>query len=594
MEKTRNDIAEEFKWDLTLIYKTEEDFNKDLEIAKKEVEKVKEYEGHILDDSNSLLNYLRYSDNTERMMYKLYYYANLNSDADTTNTHYQELLGKVQNLIQKYSINSSFVTPELMKQDYNKVLKFIEENKDLKEYSFALEQIYKGKEHTLSEVEEKLLSTLSNAFISEDAFEKLTDADMEFPDLNVNGKILPFNESLYGVYMRDPDRKVRLQALKTLLETYAKYKNTIATTFQGNVALLAASAKIHKFNSSLEASLDNDNLKPEIYNNLIDTINENLKTVQKYYDLIKEELKLDDFHFYDVYVPMVKDIDKDYTFEEAKAMLFEALKPLGDQYLKDLEKAFTERWIDIYHNKGKRGGAYSSGFYDTKPYVLLNFEGKFDDVSTLFHELGHSMHSYYSRSNNTYVNSSYNIFVAEVASTVNELFLIRYLLNKSTDKEEKKYLLNHLMILYATTVYRQVMFAEFERDMHKAYEDGEILTHEFLEKNYLELVKKYFGPNVTIDDYMKYEWTRIPHFYYNFYVYKYAIGLSCATKIVNDILNNKENALENYLAFLKTGGSMYPADELKVAGVDVFSKEVYEEAIKSFDDAIEEYKKLTK
>ena len=291
---------------------------------------------------------------------------------------------------------------------------------------------------------------------------------------------------------------------------------------------------------------------------------------------------------------MVKDVDKEYTFEEAKSMLFEGLEPLGDEYLKDLEKAFTERWIDVYHNKGKRGGAYSSGFYDTKPYVLLNFEGKFDDVSTLFHELGHSMHSYYSRTNNTYVNSSYNIFVAEVASTVNELLLARYMLNKSNDVEEKKYLLNHLMVLYSTTIYRQVMFAEFERDMHNAYENGEVLTHEFLENHYLELVKKYFGPNANIDDYMKYEWERIPHFYYDFYVYKYAIGLSCATKIVNDILSGKENALENYLAFLKTGGSMYPTEELKVAGVDVFSSTVYEEAIKSFDDAIEEYKKLVK
>ena len=291
---------------------------------------------------------------------------------------------------------------------------------------------------------------------------------------------------------------------------------------------------------------------------------------------------------------MVSSIDKKYTFEEAKNIVLEALSVLGDDYINNLSKAFTERWIDKYNNKGKRGGAYSSGFYDTKPYLLLNFEGKYEDVTTLAHELGHSMHTYYSCANQPYNLSSYNIFVAEVASTVNELLLVHYLLNKSEDKEEKLFLLNQLMELYKGTIFRQVMFAEFERDMHKDVENGEILTNEYLSTKYYELVKKYFGKNVVCDELIKNEWMRIPHFYYDFYVYKYAIGLSCATKIAHGILNKKEGALESYLNFLKTGGSMHPADELKVAGVDIFDDKLYTEAIEKFDSYIDSFKKIKK
>ena len=281
---------------------------------------------------------------------------------------------------------------------------------------------------------------------------------------------------------------------------------------------------------------------------------------------------------------MVKDFNKNYTFNEAKETVLEALSVLGDDYIRNLNKAFDERWIDIYNNKGKRTGAYSSGFYDTKPYLLLNFEGNYNDVTTLAHELGHSMHTYYSCNNQPYNLSSYNIFVAEVASTVNELLLVKYLLKRSEKKEEQLFLLNKLLELYKGTIYRQVMFAEFERDMHHAVEQGEVLTYDYLNENYYKLVQKYFGKNVVCDKLIENEWMRIPHFYYNFYVYKYAIGLSCATKIVDDILSGKENAIENYLSFLKTGGSMYPAEELKIANIDIHDKNLYLNAIKAFDE----------
>ena len=351
-------------------------------------------------------------------------------------------------------------------------------------------------------------------------------------------------------------------------------------------------AKVKKFASSIEASLYHDNIPVSVYNKLIDIINKNMDILYKYYDLKKEVLNLDELHLYDIYVPIVDNIEKKYSFEEAKETVLEALSVLGDDYINNLSKAFTERWIDIYNNKGKRGGAYSSGFYDTKPYLLLNFEGKYEDVTTLAHELGHSMHTYYSCHNQPYNLSSYNIFVAEVASTVNELLLVHYLISHSKDNKEKLFLINALLELYKSTIYRQVMFAEFERDMHNTVEKGEVLTNEYLSTKYYELVKRYFGDNVICDDVIKNEWMRIPHFYYNFYVYKYAIGLSCATKIVNGILNKEEGALDKYLAFLKTGGSMYPSEELKVAGVDIYDENVYTEAIKTFEGYIEEFKKI--
>ena len=434
----------------------------------------------------------------------------------------------------------------------------------------------------------------SISFAKESSFEALTDADMTFPSILVDGESVELTESNYNTFIRSSNRDVRRDAFNTLLKTYGNYKNTLAKTFSGNVELLTSMAKVKKFASSIEASLYHDNIPVSVYNKLIDIINKNMDILYKYYDLKKEVLNLDELHLYDIYVPIVDNIEKKYSFEEAKETVLEALSVLGDDYINNLSKAFTERWIDIYNNKGKRGGAYSSGFYDTKPYLLLNFEGKYEDVTTLAHELGHSMHTYYSCHNQPYNLSSYNIFVAEVASTVNELLLVHYLISHSKDNKEKLFLINALLELYKSTIYRQVMFAEFERDMHNTVEKGEVLTNEYLSTKYYELVKRYFGDNVICDDVIKNEWMRIPHFYYNFYVYKYAIGLSCATKIVNGILNKEEGALDKYLAFLKTGGSMYPSEELKVAGVDIYDENVYQEAIDTFNNYIELFKDIAK
>ena len=593
-QKERCEIEKEYTWDLTKIFKNNDEYIKSLNDVRGEIGKITSFKGKILESSETLLSFLELSDELERKLYKLYYYAHLKLDEDTTNTTSQELEGMITNLLQEYSLLTSFVLPELMQGDYNQVLSFIEQNEELRKYQFNLEDIYRYKSHSLNNDEEKTLSMLSKSLDNASStFEALTDADIEFVPIIVDGKKTLLTESNYNIYIRSQDRSVRRQAFKRLLTTYGSYKNTLASTFQGQVDCLVSLAKLKKFSSSLEASLFHDNLDTDIYNNLIETINKNMDTIYKYYDLKRHVLGVSKLHLYDVYTPMVKENDRIYTFNDAKNIAFSALKVLGDDYLHNLQKAFDERWIDVYSNKGKRTGAYSSGFYDTNPYLLLNWTDRYEDLTTLVHELGHSMHTYYSCHNNPYNLSSYNIFVAEVASTVNELLLVHYMLEHSDDND-KLFFINQLLELYKSTIYRQVMFAEFERNMHADYEKGVILTNEYLSSKYYELVKKYFGPRVFIDEEIKNEWMRIPHFYYNFYVYKYAVGLSSATKIVNDILSHKEGAVENYLAFLKTGGSMYPKDELEVCGVSVLDEKLYLEAIKTFDKYIDMFSDILK
>lgn len=593
-QKKRNEIEEKYTWDLTTIFTSDEEWYTELEKVSNEVKDIEKYKDNITTSAKNLLDFLRFDEKLDRKMNKLYYYAHLKHDQDTTNTIYQTLIGKISNLFKEYNELAAFVIPEMLKKDYNDVLEYIKEEKELEEYAFSLEKIYRYKEHTLSEPEEKILSSLSKALgIADDVYTSLIDSDLKFGMIkDEDGKEIEFTESNYSKFISSKDRNIRKNAFEMMYNTYSKYKNTLATTFSGNVEYLTSIAKIKKYNSSIEASLFDDNIDTKVYDNVVNTVNNNLKTIYKYFDLKKEVLGLDEIHLYDIYAELVNDLDKEYSFEEAKDLVFKAVEPLGKEYSKILNKAFDERWIDVYNNEGKRGGAYSSGFYDTNPFVLLNYEGKLNDVSALAHELGHSMHTYFSCHNNSYTNSNYKLFVAEVASTTNELFLCKYLLKTSTDKKEKMYVLNRMMELFKGTIFRQAMFAEFERDMHALKEKGEILTNELLCDEYYKLNQKYFGKNVVVDDLIKYEWERIPHFYYDFYVYKYCIGLSCASYIVTNILEGKENALENYIKFLSSGGSDYPANELKIAGIDITKPDVIESAIKMFDETIDEFKRL--
>ena len=593
-QRKREEIEEKYTWDLSYIYKKDSDWQNDFNKVSKEIKQISNFKGILVSNAKNLLNYLNLSCLLERKLYKLYYYANLKHDQDTTNSKYQEMLGKIKNLINKYEELDAYSNPELMRVDYSLIKDFYKQEPKLKEYEFILENIYRFKKHILDDDTEKLLLSLSKVFDkSAETFEMLTDADMKFGMItDEKGHEVELTESNYRVFLQSKDRNIRKKAFEQLLGKYSEFKNTISSTFAGNVDMLTTLAKLKHYRSSLEASLFSDNVSPKVYNNLIDTINDNLNVIYKYFDLKKKFLKLDEFHLYDQYVDLVKENTKEYPFEEGKKIVLNALSVLGEDYVNNLNKAFDERWIDVYNNVGKRSGAYSSGFYDTKPYVLLNYENTLNDVSTLAHELGHSMHTYYSCLNNSYQYSKYTIFVAEVASTVNELLLNLYLLNNTSDKEEKKYILSNLMDLFKATLYRQTMFAEYERDMHLKNEKGEVLTNELLCNEYYKLNLKYFGPDVVVDDLIKYEWERIPHFYYDFYVYKYVIGLSCACFIVDGILNKKDKALENYLKFLSSGGSDYPINELKIAGIDVTKKEVIESAIKMFDSFIEQFEEL--
>ena len=590
----RSEISSKYKWDLTKIYKTDEDFYKELEKVSKCLDKYDSYHD-IMDSSKRLLEFMKFDEDISRRIEKIYTYAHLNNDADMSNPTYQEIYGKAKDIYSLYSEKTSFLSPLLLNYDYSLIENYEKEEEELKNYDKIFKEIYRYKPYTLNHDEEKILSSLSKILSNaEENYSYLTDVDMKFGTILVDGETKELNESNYSVYLKHKDRSVRREAFEKILSTYGEYKNTISSMFEGNVDALTTIARLRKYNSSLEASLFNEEIDPNVYNTLIDTVSNHLDVLFKYYDAKKSMLKLDELHLYDTYADVTTDYDKSYTFEEAKDLVIKATSVLGEKYTNIITKAFTDSWIDIYPNEAKRGGAYSGGSYDTLPYVLLNYEGTLNDVSTLAHELGHSVHSYLTRTNNSYVTGDYKIFVAEVASTVNELLLAKYILKTSTDNKEKLSILNELMGLYKATIYRQVMFAEFERDMHALKEEGTVLTSELLCDKYYELNKKYFGDNVYVDELIKNEWMRIPHFYYNFYVYKYAIGLSCASKIVSDIYNNVDGAVDRYINFLSSGSKKSPLELLKDTGCDLSTPNVVEEAIKMFDDLLDEYIKTYK
>ena len=592
--KDRSMIETKDKWDLSLIYKTQKDFENELEITKNLIlEYRKKYENHTMDNANIFYNSIIDSLEISRKLDKLYVYASMKSDEDVSNNDNQELKNKVINLYDLATANMFFVDTELLKEDYAKIEKFYQDEPKLLEHEVNIKDTFRYKKHTLSDIEEKLLSNISKAFGNdEQTYGYLTDSDMTFGTIkNEDNKEVELTDTNYSIYIKSKDRRVRKEAFDALYNHYKQFKNTITSTFDGSIKQSVSIAKLRKYNSAFEASLFKDEISIDVYNTLVNTIHENLNIFHKYYDLKKKVLNLDEFHLYDVYVEMVKDYDKKYSFDEAKQIVINALSVLGNDYIETFKKAFDEKWIDIYPNKNKRGGAYSGGSYDTKPYILLNYQGTLNDVSTLAHEGGHSMHSYYTRTNQPIQYGDYPIFVAEVASTVNEILLAKYMLN-STSKEEKLVILNQLLELFKGTIYRQVMFSEFEKYAYDLVENDDVITSDKLCDKYYQLNKLYFGDNVVVDDLIRYEWEKVPHFYYNFYVYKYATGISAACKIVDGILNNEKDALDNYLNMLKSGSRQNPLDTLKIAGVDMTDKEVYESAIKMFDETIEEFKTL--
>lgn len=590
--KNRSEIDDKYKWDLSKIYKNLSDFEEDFDACKKLISGFKKVKKNMMKSADNLYALLEEDSKIDMKLNKLYMYAHLNKDSDTTNQAYQELFGRVYSLLELYSEEFSDIIPYLLKYDYSVIEKYYNENSDLLKYKFTLEKIYRNKPHVLSKKEEKLLSNFSGAFgFSERIYDVFTNAELELGKIkDEEGKEVELNDSNFSIYLKSDNRDVRKDAFLTLYNGYSKYKDTISMMLSNDIKINNINASVRKYKSAMECSMFDENINIDVYNNLVNTVESNLDSLHEYLKLKKDILKLDEIHLYDVYAPMIKNSNTRYTFEEAKSLVKDALSVLGEEYIENLDRAFNESWIDIYPNKGKVSGAYSSGSYSTNAYILLNFMGELNDVSTLAHELGHSMHSYYSKQNNTYQDYQYKIFVAEVASTVNELLLSKYMLKNSNNNKEKLNILNRILELFRTTLFRQTMFSSFEKEIYSKEKDGVILTSDTICDIYYKLNQKYFGNDVIVDDEIKYEWERIPHFYYNFYVYKYATGISAACFIANRILNNEENALEDYLSFLKTGGRYFPLDELKIAGVDMTDKKVIESAISMFKSTLDEFK----
>ena len=590
--KERREVPKEFQWNLERIFKTDEEFQKEIEAVRKQIDEFAKLEGHTTENAKTFYRSITAGNEIERRLNKLYTYASMKSDEDVANTENQAKKEQVVNLYNYASSKMYFQTPELLNTEKEVIESFYQAEPKLLEHKTNIEEVYRYKPHTLPKEEEKLLSNLSSAFGNDETtYGYLTDSDLDFGTIHdENGVEVPLTDTNFSIYIKSPKREVRKEAFERLYEVYKQFQNTITATFNGAIKQNVAMAHIKHYKTSFEAALFGDELDPKVYNTLVSSVRNHLDVLHDYYRLRKEVLNLKELHLYDVYTNLVPDTDTKYPFETASRLVLDALKPLGDAYINDLKQAFTEGWIDIYPNKNKRGGAYSSGSYDTMPYVLLNYQDKLDDVSTLAHELGHSMHSFYTRKNQPYQYGDYPIFVAEVASTVNELLLAKHMLKVSTNKNERLAILNQLLELFKGTIYRQVMFAEFEKYAYDLVEQDEVITPDKLCKKYYELNQDYFGSDVIVDKEIAYEWEKVPHFYYHFYVYKYATGISAACHIVEGILSGDEAKRDAYLKMLANGCCENPLNTLKIAGVDMTDKEVYESAIRMFADTIEEFR----
>lgn len=592
----RSEVDISLTWKIEDIFASEQKWEKALDEAVNLADEIMEFSGTVVLSAENLYEVLESYEKCSLKLHLVDGYAFKIRDVDTASTLGQTLYSKAMSAYVSISEKLSFIQPEIVEADEAVIEKFYNEKPELNKYKIFITEIRRGREHSLSPEFEKILAGANElAELPYEGFATLSNADLKFPEITgengekiqiTNGRFVPLEES--------KDRNVRKEVFEKYYETFGSFKNTWATLYAGQVKQLMFNAKARKYSTTLEASVDSNNVSPEVYKNLVEAINDNLDKMYRYVRLRKKLLEVDELHMYDVYVPIVKDYDVKYTIEEAKELVLKAVEPLGTNYVNLLKKAFTERWIDVVENEGKRGGAYSSGMYGVHPFVLLNFNGTLDNVFTLAHEMGHAMHSYFSNERQNFLDSRYKIFVAEVASTTNEVLLMEYMLKNAKDDKERAYLLNHYMDSFKGTVYRQTMFAEFEKTTNEMAESGEPLTHENLTALYLELNKKYYGEAMVSDELIGYEWMRIPHFYYNFYVYQYATGYSAAVAIAHRILKGGESAVKDYMEFLHSGCTKDPVSLLKIAGVDMSTKEPINSALEVFDRVIGEMEELTK
>lgn len=593
MIKERNEISNEYKWDLSTLYVNDEEFEKDFLLTEKLFNDILSFKGKILASKESLLETLNVYLKAELVLVRIQTYSKMKQDENTSDSNYQALNGRAESLGVKFSEVSSFILPEIISGDENLIKSYLKDDK-LKHLTQYINNILRSRPHTLGEEAEAILAQAGEVLnTASNAYGMLSSADLKFPTIkDEDGKNVELTHGSFVPFLMGKNRDVRKEAFKKYYKVFEEHKNVFASLISSEVKKNIFNAKVRNHKTARASALFENNVPETVYDNLIEAVNNNLDAMHKYMHVRKKMLKLDTLRPYDIYVPLIEDVDLKFPFEEAKLTVLDSLKALGEEYYSVVKNSFTDGWIDVYETKGKRSGAYSWGMYDSKPYILLNYHDTLSDMFTLTHEMGHSMHSYYTRKNQDYIYGEYSIFVAEVASITNESLLNNYLLNKVTDEREKLYLLNNYLENFRGTVFRQTMFAEFERDIHAYVEGGKALTADVLCKMYRELNVKYYGDALEIDAELDLEWARIPHFYYNFYVFQYATGFCCAASLADKILNEGPEALQNYKNFLSAGCSDYPIEVLKGAGVDMNTIEPVNNALNVFRSLVEEMEKL--
>ena len=575
----RSEVEERLKWDTSSIYTDDEGFYKDIEEVKNLVARLKEFKGKLTSDLETFKEYLKLNEEFERKMEKAYVYSSLRNDEDTTLSKYQEMSQVAENTYVYAASELSFISPEILSTD-EKVINSYLEDEEISYLKHYFEDMFRAKDHVLDEKSEAILAAFGKLKNNpQNTYMIFNNADLSFPSVKKDGKEIKITNANFVTLQEDPNRDFRREVYEKYYETYRQYSNTLASTIDGEFTAHNVEAKLRGYKSAREMSLSANNIPEEIYDNLLEVIHDNADIHRDYTTLRKEYLGVDDLGFHDIYVPLVEDYDRQIEFDEAKEIVLEAIKPLGEEYVKVAREGFEKRWFDVMPNEGKRSGAYSSGSYDTQPFILLNHTNSINDLFTIVHELGHSMHSYYTRREQPYYYGSYSIFLAEIASTTNELLLLDYMLEHSQSEVETKYLLNYFVNQFKSTVFRQTMFAEFEHKVNKLVENAEPIPAERLHAIYKELNEDLFGNDIEVDDYIAAEWARIPHFYMFYYVFQYATGFMSAVALSQKILHGTDADREAYLGFLKAGESEYPIEVLKKAGVDMTNKTAMESAM---------------
>ncbi len=590
----RNEVPSEWTWDLEVVFKSDDDFTLSYKELETKVKTVVSYKGTLNEGSKSFLKAIQAILDLSNQLETIYVYAQLKNDQDTTNSTYQGMYEQATKLATQASEAISWFEPEVLELSEETLARYFNENDDLAIYKHFIDQLTAARKHVLSANEEALLAGAGEIFnASSRTFNILNNADITFPTIkDENGNDIQLSHGVYGQLMESTDRSVREAAFKNLYKVYDGLQNTFSSTLSSHVKYHNYNAKVHHYDSAREKALSSNHIPESVYDTLLDVVHEHLPLLHRYVALRKELLNVEELHMYDMYTPISGEAGIKYTYEEAEAETMKALKPLGEEYLSVLKKAFNNQWIDVMENEGKRSGAYSSGAYETNPYILLNWHDSLNHLYTLVHELGHSVHSYYTRTNQPYVYGDYSIFLAEIASTTNENILTDYLLETQKDPKVRAYVLNHYLDGFKGTIFRQTQFAEFEHFIHEEAAKGTPLTSEFLNNYYGELNARYYGPDVEKDPEIALEWTRIPHFYYNYYVYQYSTGFSAATALADKIVKGEDRALDNYLTYLKSGNSDYPIEVMKKAGVDMTEKTYIEDAMKVFETRLNELEEL--